>query len=313
MKLLSYKNIHTGGNSFGFLTEKGIVDIPANWNGADCPKCLKHLIKQGKDYLEKLTKIAPQVKDFISLDDVKLLPPIANPGKILALAGNYSEHIKECGLSLGLSDAPRGDTVPRPFIMPTNVLAGANDEIQWPVYSEQIDYEAELTIIIGKTSKCVSPEIANDYIAGYCVCNDVSARSITFKADRAERPWDNFYDWLNGKWADSFLPIGPWITTADEIKDAQNLQIELKVNGQTRQKSNTAMMIYPANEIVSFLSHLMTLEPGDIICTGTPAGVGHATGNYLNAGDIIECQIETLGKLTNKMGPKPEKFYKPLE
>ena len=107
--------------------------------------------------------------------------------------------------------------------------------------------------------------------------------------------------------------LAPWITTADEIKDVQNLQIELKVNSQTRQKSNTSMMIYSANEIVSFLSHLMTLEPGDIICTGTPAGVGHATGNYLKAGDVIECQIETLGKLTNKMGPRPEKFYKPLE
>ncbi len=313
MKLLSYKIKKTGSNSFGILTNNGIADIPANWPEKNCPQCLKDLLKQDDVCPDNLQETVSLAKDFINLDDVKLLPPIANPGKILALAGNYSEHIKECGLSLGLSDAPRGDTVPRPFIMPTNVLAGANDEIQWPVYSEQIDYEAELTIIIGKTAKCVSPADAKDYIAGFCVCNDVSARSITFKAGRTERPWDNFYDWLNGKWADGFLPIGPWITTADEIKDVQNLQIELKVNSQTRQKSNTSMMIYPANEIVSFLSHIMTLEPGDIICTGTPAGVGHATGNYLKAGDVIECQIETLGKLMNKMGPRPEKFYKPLE
>jgi 2-keto-4-pentenoate hydratase/2-oxohepta-3-ene-1,7-dioic acid hydratase in catechol pathway len=135
---------------------------------------------------------------------------------------------------------------------------------------------------------------------------------VTFKNGRVERPWDDFYDWLAGKWADGFCPTGPYLVTADEIPDVQNLRMELKVNNETRQKANTNQMIYPVADIVSFLSFLMTLEPGDMILTGTPAGVAVATGRFLQSGDTIECGIENLGILKNTLSPKPADFYKPI-
>ena len=196
--------------------------------------------------------------------------------------------------------------------MPATAVIGPNEEIAWPAYSDQIDYEIELAVVIGKTARCVSPAEAIDYIGGYCIANDISARNVTFKKNRDARPWDEFYDWLNGKWADGFCPLGPFLLTADEIDDVQNLEMELTVNGITRQKANTSLMIYPVADIVSFLSHLVTLEPGDVIATGTPSGVGLATGDYLKPGDVIQCRIEKLGTLTNTLGPKPAAFYEPL-
>ena len=174
------------------------------------------------------------------------------------------------------------------------VITGPDTIIKWPAYSEQVDYEIELAVIIGKTAKCVSPENAMDYIAGYTIANDISARSVTFKAERADRPWDEFFDWLNGKWFDSFLPIGPWLVTKDEIEDPQNLDMELTVNGKTRQKANTSQMIFTIARIVSFLSYIMTLEPGDCIATGTPEGIGP-----MNPGDTIEIKINAIGTLRN--------------
>jgi len=247
------------------------------------------------------------------LEQVKFLAPLPRPGKVIALAGNYTEHIKEAGLALGLSDSPHKTTVPRPFLKPATVVIGPGQEIPWPAYSEQIDYEIELAVVIGKKAKHVSPDNALECVAGYTICNDVSARSVTFKKNRAARPWDEFYDWLNGKWADGFLPMGPYLLTADSVENVQNLKMILKVNGEVRQKANTSQMIYPVADIVSFLSYIMTLEPGDIIATGTPAGVAMATGRFLQPGDTIECTIEKLGTLTSTLGPKPEKFYEPLE
>ena len=246
------------------------------------------------------------------LDSVKLLAPIPRPGKVLALAGNYAEHIKEAGLKLGLSDSPRVTTVPRPFLMPATAVIGPGDQIPWPVYSETIDYELELAVVIGRKAKSITPDQAPEFIAGYTIVNDVSARTVTFTKNRAKRPWDEFYDWLNGKWADGFCPMGPFLLTADEIEDVQNLDMMLTVNDQVRQKANTSQMIHPVAQIVSFLSHLMTLEPGDIIATGTPSGVGMATGNFLKAADRIDATIENLGTLTNTLGPRPKKFYEPL-
>jgi len=248
---------------------------------------------------------------------VRLLAPIPRPGKVLALAGNYSEHIKEAalkrGFNLGLSDSARQTTVPRPFLMPSTAVIGPDEVIPWPVYSEQIDYELELAVVIGRKVTCIRPDEAIACVAGYTIANDVSARSVTFSRNRQKRPWDEFYDWLNGKWADGFCPLGPYLVTSDEIADVQNLKMVLRVNGQVRQDANTSQMIYPVADIVSFISHITTLEPGDIICTGTPAGVGVATGNFLKAGDRIECSIEGLGTLTNTLGNRPERFYEPLE
>jgi len=310
MKLATYSK--EGSVCCGILTNDGLIDIVSEWDGSDSPRSIKEILERGSACLEKLAVLENSTEAFISFASVKLLAPIPRPGKILALAGNYVEHIKEAGLKLGLSDSPRLTTTPRPFIMPSTAVANPGDEIPWPVYSETIDYELELAIVIGRKTKAVAMEDAMEVIAGYTIVNDVSARTVTFKKNRAVRPWDEFYDWLNGKWADGFCPMGPYLLTVDEIEDVQNLDMKLTVNGQVRQKANTSQMIHTVTQIVSFLSHLMTLEPGDIIATGTPSGVGLATGNYLKTGDKIEASIDKLGTLTNTLGPKPKKFYEPL-
>ena len=318
MKLLTYSKEKIV--SCGVLTDAGIVDIPSAlrhrsgqaWEGPDAPGTIKEILERGPACLAQIAELAGSAKDVISLDSVRLCAPIPRPGKVLALAGNYAEHIKEAGMKLGLSDSPRVTTVPRPFIMPATAVANPGDEIPWPVYSETIDYEIELAVVIGRKAKAVATENAPEIIGGYTIVNDVSARTVTFVKNRAKRPWDEFYDWLNGKWADGFCPMGPYLLTADEINDVQDLDMTLSVNGEVRQNANTSQMIHPVAQIVSFLSHLMTLEPGDVIATGTPSGVGMATGNFLKAGDRIDATIENLGTLTNTLGPRPEKFYEPL-
>lgn len=304
MKLISFRDDKS--IKCGVLTNNGVIDLTGEFQS------VKQIIATGGETLKKIQTAADSCKKFIPLSEVRLLAPIPNPGKIFGLAGNYAKHIIEAGLKLGLSKSPHSTTVPRPFLMPDSVIANPDDIIDWPVYSTQIDYEIELCVVIGKTAKCVSPEKAKEVIAGFTIANDISARSTTFAAGRAKRPWDEFYDWLNGKWADGFLPIGPCVITAEEIGDPQNLQMTLKVNDEIRQNANTSAMIFNVYEIVSFISHITTLLPGDIIATGTPEGVAMATGNFLNAGDKIECQIEKIGTLTNTLGKKPENFYQPL-
>jgi 2-keto-4-pentenoate hydratase/2-oxohepta-3-ene-1,7-dioic acid hydratase in catechol pathway len=296
----------------GLLTNDGLVDICANWKGADAPQTVLQILNRGQNCLEKINKMLQTAVKKIPLDSVKLLAPIPRPGKVLALAGNYAMHIEEAGLALGLSDSPRNTTVPRPFLMPSTAVIGPNEIIPWPIYSDKIDYEIELAVVIGETAKCVGIDDAVNYVAGYTIANDVSVRSVTFSKGRAKRPWDEFYDWLNGKWSDGFCPMGPYLVTKDEIKDVQNLDMRMTVNGEVRQQANTAQMIYKVADVVSFLSHLMTLEPGDCVCTGTPSGVAMATGRFLRPGDVIECTIENLGILTNTLGDKPAKFYEPL-
>lgn len=310
MKLATYSK--EGSVSCGLLTGGGLIDIVSAWDCSDPPRSVKEILERGPACLAKLSELEKSAEDVIPLDSVKLLAPIPRPGKVLALAGNYVEHIKEAGMKLGLSDSPRVTTVPRPFIMPATAVANPGDQIPWPAYSETIDYELELAVVIGRKAKAVAQEKALEIIAGYTIVNDVSARTVTFKKNRAERPWDEFYDWLNGKWADGFCPMGPYLLTADEIEDVQNLDMKLTVNGEVRQNANSSQMIHTIAQIISFLSNLMTLEPGDIIATGTPSGVGFATGNYLKAGDRIEASIENLGTLKNTLGPKPKKIYEPL-
>jgi 2-keto-4-pentenoate hydratase/2-oxohepta-3-ene-1,7-dioic acid hydratase in catechol pathway len=311
MKLVTYAKEET--SLCGIMTADGIINITSSWDGPKPPGSVLEILQRGPDCLAKLADIANSAESFVPTDSFQLMAPIPVPGKIIALAGNYSAHIKEAGRSLGLTDSPRSSTVPRPFLMPTTAVTGTDQEIPWPVYSKTIDYELELGVVIGKKAKFVEAEDALNYVAGYTIVNDVSARSVTFIKNRANRPWDEFYDWLIGKWADSFCPMGPYLLTADEIGDVQNLDMKLTVNGEVRQNANTSQMIYPVADIVSFLSHIMTLEPGDCIATGTPSGVAMATGNFLKAGDRIEASIEKLGTLTNTLGPGPEKFYEPLE
>jgi 2-keto-4-pentenoate hydratase/2-oxohepta-3-ene-1,7-dioic acid hydratase in catechol pathway len=312
MKLVRYSR--NTAESIGVLVGEGVADIPTIWPGTNPPRDIVEILQRGE--LVNVKELAKEADIVIPIEDVKLLAPIARPGKILALAGNYSEHIQEAslkrGFKLGLSEAKKQATVPRPFLKPATTVIGPGDEIPWPDYSEQIDYELELAVVIGRQAKSIKPAESLEFVAGYTIANDVSARSVTFKKGRTNRPWDEFYDWLIGKWADGFCPMGPYFVTGDEIKDVQNLEMELSVNGEVRQKADTGQMIYSVADVVSFLSFSMTLEPGDVILTGTPAGVAVASGRFLQPGDSIECRIENLGILKNTLGQRPTEFYEPL-
>jgi 2-keto-4-pentenoate hydratase/2-oxohepta-3-ene-1,7-dioic acid hydratase in catechol pathway len=229
--------------------------------------------------------------------DVKLLVPIAHPSKILLLAGNYSEHIEEGG---GLA-AERQQTFPYVFMKPPlTTLTNPGDPIRIPAVSpNQIDWELELGVVIGKTCKGVAEKDALGYVAGYTVVNDVSDRAFQPNPSRIERPNNKYFDWLHGKWHDTFCPMGPCVLSADDVPNPQKLKLTLKVNGNVEQDSSTAQMIFPVAGVIEFISSFVTLSPGDVIATGTPAGVGKAKGKFLKAGDLVEAEIGGIGILRN--------------
>lgn len=311
MKLASYMLDKTV--SCGIVTEQGLIDIPSGCTGTIRLHSVKEILMRGRPAFDMLQQVRDEARHVYPPEKVRFLAPVPRPGKLIGLAGNYAKHIIEGGRKLGLSDSPRENTVPRPFLMPPTVVTGTQSTIPWPAFSREVDYEIELGVMIGRHAHGVRPDQALEFVAGYLVGNDISARSVTFKAGRVDRPWDEFFDWLNGKWADGFLPLGPWLVTADEIADPQALDMELRVNGETRQKACTRQMIFSVAEVVSFVSHLMTLEPGDVIVTGTPHGVGMADGRLLQPGDRIDASITHLGTLANTLGPAPVDFYRPLQ
>lgn len=307
MKLATY--IHGGRQSFGLVDPRGLCDVPTCWPGG--PGSLLEALAGGGAVMERLAALASRCESFIPLSELRLLAPVPNPPKLLGLAVNYLDHHREIDRGEELPHDPKLTTTPRPFLMPTTAIAHPGDVIPWPVTTGQIDYEIELAVVIGSRAKNVSPQAAAHHIAGYTIANDISARSATFAEGRAKRPKDEFFDWLHGKWPDGFCPMGPWLVTPDEVGDAGKLELELTVNGVTRQKASTAMMIFDVFEVVSFCSHLMTLLPGDVIATGTPSGVGAASGEFLAGGDVITCRIERIGELTNTLGRPPQSFYSP--
>lgn len=309
MKLASYE--HDGQASFGVVTDRGLVDIPTLW--PDGPESLRAALAAGPDALKRIADLQAHAGAALSLDAVRLLPPITDPPKLIGLAVNYAAHHNELQRPAALPTDASRTTTPRPFLMPPTALAAHGDVIPWPAISEQIDHEVELAIVIGSEGKCVPVDHALACVAGYTIANDVSARSVTHATGRIERPKDAFFDWLHGKSPDGFLPIGPFLVTADELGDAGDLTIQLSVNGDLRQNANTSQMIFDVPRIVSFISHVMTLQVGDVIATGTPSGVAKATGKWLEPGDEITCSIQGIGELTNTLGPRPESFYQPCQ
>jgi 2-keto-4-pentenoate hydratase/2-oxohepta-3-ene-1,7-dioic acid hydratase in catechol pathway len=230
---------------------------------------------------------------------VKLLTPIPMPKKVILLAGNYAEHIREGG-----GQAPeRQETFPYFFWKPpSTTLTNPGDPIRIPAVSpHHVDWELELGVVIGKRCSRVGEAEALKYVAGYTVCNDISDRKFQINPGRKKRDKDGFFDWLHGKWHDTFLPAGPCILAADPDVDPQQLAMKLRVNGQTMQDASTAQMIFPVAALVSILSSFVTLEPGDLISTGTPSGIGSARKPpiYLKAGDVVEAEIAQIGVLRN--------------
>ncbi len=226
---------------------------------------------------------------------VSLLVPIPRPNKLFLLAGNYAKHIEEGG---GIA-AERSATFPYVFMKPaTTTLTDPGQPVHIPSVSPYaIDWEVELAVVMGKRVKGIGEEDALKAVAGYSVVNDISNRKFRPNPSRKTREKDVFFDWLHGKWHDSFCPCGPCITSADAISDPQKLDLQLRLNGQVKQDASTAEQVFPVAAVIAFISSICTLEPGDIISTGTPDGVGHASGTYLKAGDTLEASIATIGTL----------------
>jgi 2-keto-4-pentenoate hydratase/2-oxohepta-3-ene-1,7-dioic acid hydratase in catechol pathway len=227
--------------------------------------------------------------------DVTLKAAIQNPPTIFLLAGNYQSHIIEGGGSA----VEKEKINPRPFIKPTTAIIGTGDPILIPPDSETLDYEIEIAAVIGTEGRHIPEAEANNHVAGYTVFNDVSARSLKIADGRTERAGDLWFDWLLGKWCDSFAAIGPYLVTKDDAGDPSTLEMALTVNGELRQHSDAGEMIFSIPEAVAFLSRFVTLRPGDLICMGTPGGVGAATETYLKSGDTVVATIDKLGTLEN--------------
>jgi 2-keto-4-pentenoate hydratase/2-oxohepta-3-ene-1,7-dioic acid hydratase in catechol pathway len=210
----------------------------------------------------------------------RLGPCVAGTGKFICIGLNYADHAAESGMAVP----------PEPviFMKATSAIVGPNDDVLIPRGSEKTDWEVELGIVIGNTAKYVSEDDALDYVAGYCTLHDVSERA--FQIERSGQ-------WTKGKSCDTFGPTGPWLVTKDEVADPQNLKMWLTLNGETMQDGSTKTMVYGVRYLVSYLSQFMSLQPGDIISTGTPPGVGMGMKppRYLKAGDVVELGIEGLG------------------
>jgi len=229
---------------------------------------------------ERLHEAAP-----VDLSEAEFLPPVRRPEKIICVGLNYADHAGETGATVGAE--------PVIFNKLPSTLIGHGQPIVLPPVSSQVDYEAELVVVIGKRGKNIPRETALSYVAGYCCGNDVSARDWqTGKPGR---------QWLLGKSFDTFAPLGPWLVTADEIADPHNLAIRCHVNGETLQDSRTSNLIFRIDYLISYLSQICTLTPGDLLFTGTPSGVGLARQpqRFLAPGDAVEVEIEGVGTLRN--------------
>ena len=231
-------------------------------------------------------------RDFTPLASVKLLSPILNPEKIFCAAVNYASHGKE--------QATKPPEAPYFFTKFRNAIAGPNDPIVLPRASKKVDWEVELAAVIGRRGKYIPRSEALEYVAGYTVANDVSYRDLLFHEALETKPDVQGLNWVKGKGLDGALPLGPWLVTSDELKTPRGLGLSLSVNGVVKQDSNTSEMIFGVEDMVEYLSQGMTLEPGDIITTGTPAGVAAFSGGpYLKEGDVVQAEIEGIGALKN--------------
>ena len=273
MKLVRYGN--EGSEQPGLIDDSGILrDLSQH-----IPDISSTALSDSS--LEKLRKI--ETSTLLKVEGTpRFAPIISNIGKFLCIGLNYSDHAAETGAAI--------PEHPILFLKANSAITGANDNVVMPRGSTHTDWEIELGVIIGSKAKYVSEEQALDHVAGYCIVNDVSERRFQNRLSG---------QWTKGKSCDTFGPIGPWLVTRDEIPDPQSLSMTLEVNGKRMQTGNTGTMIFTVAQIISHLSELMTLHPGDIISTGTPPGVGAGKKPnpiFLKQGDVMELQISGLGQ-----------------
>ncbi len=298
MQLVSYHTQgHTEGRWRAGIEHEGLaVDVATFWHDGAQETTTRHLLAAGPATVDKVftqARVAldagPDTPGVFQTASVELGPPVPDPDKIICIGLNYADHASEAGLAQ--------TEVPVFFAKFRNALVGPSAPIVLPRVSREIDYEGELAVVIGQHCKDVSASVALEYVAGYSVFNDVSARDLQMQTSQ----------YTAGKALDTFAPMGPGIVLAADIPNPQTLLLTTKVNGQVVQHSSTANMIFSVAAVISFLSSLMTLEPGDIIATGTPSGVGfkRTPPLFLRDGDVTEVEIEGVGQLRNPVvGPR---------
>lgn len=300
MRLVSYRveNGHAGWRA-GVLIGDRVVDAAAAWeaqlsgdSSGEGWSSVRALLGEGPELLSDLEASVRRLADSPTassrthdLNKVVLGPPVPDPEKIVCLGLNYAEHASESQMQAPLA--------PMLFAKFRNSLIGSGAPVALPGSSEMVDYEGELAVVMGRRCKQITEEEALYYVAGYMPLNDVSARDLQKQTSQ----------WLAGKAVDTFAPCGPALVTADEVPDIQNLQIATRLNGEIVQDANTSMMIFPVARTIAFVSSFMTLEPGDVIATGTPSGVGQSRTPplFLKEGDVVEVEIEGIGLLSNSV------------
>ncbi len=307
MKLVTYEL--EAGPKLGAVHEGRVADLAAlagEGTGAKFFRSARCFLQGGQQALAAAKEIlsvaiaGDATATWEALDALKLKAPVPDPGKILALAGNYREHVREGGGTV----IRKEQQVPCVFIKPATCAIGTGEAICQPgPICTSVDYEAELGVVIGATCHNVTVGEALRYVAGYLNFNDISGRKLNIDVPRQITPRTRFFDWLNGKWFDTFAPMGPFLVLKDEVPDPQTLDITLWVNGQVRQSATTADMVFTVAELVAWISQFVTLQPGDVIATGTPSGVGATTGSFLQVGDVVEMEITGLGVLRNTVAP----------
>jgi 2-keto-4-pentenoate hydratase/2-oxohepta-3-ene-1,7-dioic acid hydratase in catechol pathway len=265
-----------------------ILDVLRDWDAA-------------RGVLQDAAASAAKRTDGQPLAASKLLPPVPNPAGIFCAGANFTDHMMEMAKVQNIAPEPDPHSVglnPWHFIKAPHCLAAPDSTVKLPPYSKMVDWEAELTAVIGRPARNVALANALDHVAGYTIANDLSARDFTKRPHVADTsPFK--YDWLGQKNFDGACPLGPWIVPADTIADSQNVAIKLSVNDVIKQDSHTSKMIFTLAEQIAHLSTLITLQPGDLILTGTPAGVGLARKEFLRSGDVVKVWIEGIGTLTN--------------
>jgi 2-keto-4-pentenoate hydratase/2-oxohepta-3-ene-1,7-dioic acid hydratase in catechol pathway len=282
MRLISYRA--DGGDCLGIVS--GDRWLPAEGLDPGAPRTMAGLLSAGAAGVDLLRAAAGDriATEGRPLAEIELLAPVPRPGKVVAIGRNYRDHTTEEGV-----EPPKAPLI---FSKWASCVIGPDDEIRWdPQLTDQVDYEAELAVVIGRTARRVSPADALDYVLGYTCLNDVSARDLQFGDGQ----------WVRGKSLETFCPMGPALVTADEIPDPQNLAISCRVDGRIMQEASTADMYFGVAEIISFCSQAFRLDPGDVIATGTPGGVGifRDPPILLGDGDEVVVEIERIGRLRN--------------
>jgi 2-keto-4-pentenoate hydratase/2-oxohepta-3-ene-1,7-dioic acid hydratase in catechol pathway len=262
---------------------KTVVDAIENWE--ECRPVFSQAIADRKTTM---------------VGSVEWLPPIGSPPKFLLLAGNFRKHVLESGFAT----LPEGNLTPQFFSKPSTAIIGCFDAIPITDRNVALDYEAELAVVVGSRLKNGNAEEAMRAVWGFTVVNDVSERRLNSTAERTKRDNDDFFDWLVGKWLDGSAPMGPYVVTADEILDSSRLVIRAFLNGEKVQEGRASEMVHGIGEALSYISSILTLEPGDVISMGTPDGVGMGRGRLLKHEDLIECEIEGIGRLSNRVSKR---------